>query len=64
LLAEEIERNVFDVFHAQGDADVLIVDTALELAMTNNVVIVGEDTDLLVIALYHIKSTHKVKWLF
>jgi len=58
-LARELERNGFDVYHAQGDADVLIVKTALQIAETSNVVIVGEDTDLLVIALYHIKSTHK-----
>ncbi len=39
--------------HARSDADVLIVQTALQSSKTVNTVLVGEDTDLLVLLLHH-----------
>ena len=44
--------------HAQGDADLIIVQTALQTAKNNSTVLIGEDTDLLVLALYHFKDEH------
>ena len=38
--------------HANGDADLLIVKTAVESARTNTTVLVGDDTDLLVLLCY------------
>ena len=47
-------------FFEQGDADVQIVSKALQLAEKKNTVLVGDDTDLLVLLLHHCKSTKKI----
>ena len=39
--------------HANGDADLLIVKTAVESARMSTTVLVGDDTDLLVLLCYH-----------
>ena len=39
--------------HADGDADLLIVQTAVEVARTRSTILVGDDTDLLVLLLFH-----------
>ena len=43
-----LEEDNFPTYHAEGDADVLIVKTAVESARERNTVLVGDDTDLLV----------------
>ena len=58
LLGSTLEQNGMQVRHAQGDADLLIVQTALQTAKNNSTVLIGEDTDLLVLALYHFKDEH------
>jgi len=42
-----------NVLHAQGDADTMIVDTAINLVRQNPTTVIGEDTDLLVLLLHH-----------
>ena len=59
MLSEAIEAKGHKVIHAQRDADVLIALTALKVAETRDVVAIGEDTDILVLLLYHITSDHK-----
>jgi len=51
LLSEYLEAIVCQVLHAQNDADHLIVDTAVVAAAESGspIVIIGEDTDLLVL---------------
>jgi len=52
LLCVELQHNGFRTKIADEDADVLIVTTAIEQAkydLNNNVIIIGNDTDLLVI---------------
>ena len=39
--------------HARSDADVLIIQTAIQSSSTANTVVVGEDTDLLILLLHH-----------
>ncbi|KAJ8050970.1 hypothetical protein HOLleu_04363 [Holothuria leucospilota] len=39
--------------HAEGDADVLIVQTAIESAESHQTIVVGDDTDLLVLLCFH-----------
>ena len=39
--------------HANDDADLLIVNTAVESARTSAMVLVGDDTDLLVLLCYY-----------
>lgn len=52
-LADTLERNGYSAIHAANDADVLIVKTAVAKAITVPTVLVGEDTDLLVLLLHH-----------
>ena len=53
LLSTKLCENGCTTINAKEDADVLIVQTALELANTCDVVLIGEDTDLLVCLYYH-----------
>ena len=53
LLGKQLEETEVKVHHAENDADVLIVQTALTQSATNEVVVIGEDTDLLILLLYH-----------
>ncbi len=45
------------VYHPAGDADVLIVQKAMEWSATTNTVLVGDDTDLLILLCYHASLT-------
>ena len=61
LLNDNLERAGCITYHATGDADVLIVQVAVESAKTNDTIIVGDDTDLLVLLLHHVDLTsHRV----
>jgi len=40
-------------FHGPGDADLLIVQKAVESATTTNTLLIGDDTDLLILLIYH-----------
>ena len=53
LLSAELEKNNRKTYHAPGDADLLIVQKAVQSATTSNTVLVGEDTDLIVLLCYH-----------
>ena len=53
LLSQFLENIGCETHHAPGDADVLIVKTAVESARTRSTVLVGDDTDLLVLLCYH-----------
>ena len=52
MLDEELSQIGCTVFHDTGDADCLIVKKTMESAAENNVVLVGDDTDLLVLLLH------------
>ena len=43
----------------EGDADVVIVRKAIELGEHDDVVIIADDTDILVLLVYHAHSTHQ-----
>ena len=53
MLAEQFSSSGFFVDHAHADVDLLIVKTALECAHSSNTVVIGDDTDLLVLLCYH-----------
>ena len=53
MLSSELEKNNCRTHHASGDADFLIVQKAVQSATTNNTVLVGDDTDLIVLLCYH-----------
>ena len=54
LLSRQLECTGSNVFMAKADADLLIVNKAIEAAETRNTVLVGDDTDLLVLLLHHL----------
>ena len=58
-----LQENGIHVQHATGDADLLIVRTAINYRETNDTVIIGEDTDFLVLMCYHY-DTHKHNLFF
>jgi len=45
-----------EIHEARGDADVLIVQTVLKSATEQETVLVGDDTYLLVLLIYHAKN--------
>jgi len=59
LLKQYLEQQGTTVCQAAGDADTLIVSTALKNAVEGSriVVMVAEDTDILVMLLYHSQAT-------
>ena len=59
LLSENLEHAGYSTRHAKGDADVMIVDTAISKARDQTTVLIGEDTDLPVMLLYHAEMDAK-----
>lgn len=53
MLSEELQKKNCETHHAAGDADLLIVLKAIESAATTDTVLVGDDTDLIVLLCYH-----------
>ena len=53
MLSKALQNVGCVTHHANGDADLLIVKTAVESARTSTTVLVGDDTDLLVLLCYH-----------
>ena len=53
FVSDKLERAGCSVDHAKDDADVLIVQTAVGSARSKDTVVIGDDTDLLVLLLYH-----------
>lgn len=53
LLSVHLEKSGCPVLHADDDADLLIVDTAVATGSASPIVVIGEDTDILVLLCYH-----------
>ena len=54
LLSETLMKLEFQIHHVKDDADCLIVKTTLDVGASSTTVLIGEDTDLLVLLLYHV----------
>lgn len=54
LLSDTLQSRGCTTILAEGDADLLIVQTAVASAKDMKTVLVGEDTDLLVLLCYHV----------
>ena len=54
-LSNKLERAGCSIDHATHDADVLIVQTAVGSAQTKDTVLIGDDTDLLILLLHHVE---------
>ena len=50
---DRIQQKGFDVIQAEGDADVDIVKTAINMSALRPTTLIGEDTDLLDLLLFH-----------
>ncbi|KAK6167145.1 hypothetical protein SNE40_021242 [Patella caerulea] len=55
MLGIEIAKAGGQVVHANGDADLDIVLEAVNTSLIHSTTVIGEDTDLLVLLLYHLK---------
>src|SRR5688572_4728875 len=53
FIADRLRQIGCHVIHAEGDADVHIVKAAVEMSSYKSTTLIGEDTDLLVLLLYH-----------
>ena len=49
------QKQGFETLNADGDADVLIVKTAVESANTEDTILVGDDTDLLILLAHYVR---------
>ena len=56
FLANYLEKKNLKTIQARGDADVLIVKTAIEQSKVSEVKLIGDDTDLLVLLLHHVNQ--------
>ena len=64
LIGENLQKEGFHVVHCKGDADLDIVKTAVLSAKVNATVVIGEDTDLLVLLCYYSKlEDHRIAQL-
>ena len=59
ILSSYLEEAGCTTTHARSDADVLIIQTAIQSSSTANTVVVGEDTDLLILLLHHANMDSK-----
>ena len=53
MLSTELEKSNSKTYHGPGDADLWIVQKAVQSATISKTVLVGEDTDLIVLLYYH-----------
>ena len=56
FLYQRLEQAGCEIHQASGETDVLIVQTALTSAAKQETVLVGDDTDLLLLLIYHAKN--------
>ena len=53
LLGERLQLSGCNIIHAPGDADLMIVQMAVQSAKSITTVLVGDDTDLLILLCHH-----------
>lgn len=58
-LAKRLNEKGVMALHAESDADLKIVMTALECAVTASTIVIGEDTDLLILLLHYSNESHE-----
>lgn len=51
MLATEIKEENMNAIHSAGDADLLIVQAAIKSAKSKPIVIIADDTDLVILLL-------------
>ena len=58
LLSSHLQQTDIVVINAEADADVQVAQTAIDSAASNDTVLVGDDTDLLILLCCNSKSTN------
>jgi hypothetical protein len=58
LLVQKLEKSNIEAIQSEGDADLLICQTAVDKADDYTVVVYGEDTDLLVLLCKERQTQH------
>ena len=56
MLGQSLEHVGCETRHADGDADVLSIETTVHSAMSCETTLVGDDADLLVLLCFHVKE--------
>jgi len=59
MVSDELRKINCTVVNAPGDADVLVVKTAVEQSVQRATTVIEEDTDLLVLLLYYARDVKK-----
>ena len=59
MLCEKLNEHDIRFKNAVDDADLLIVQTAVDCALSSEVIVIGEDTDLLVLLIHHVNQQCK-----
>ncbi|CAC5372508.1 unnamed protein product [Mytilus coruscus] len=59
MLCDKLKENDIRCKNATDDADLLIALTAVDCALSSEVVVIGEDTDLLVLLIHHVNQQCK-----
>lgn len=59
MLSTIHQTNGINVVKAEPDDDILVVQNAIELAVLNPVIVIGEDTDILVLLVHHYPKESK-----
>ena len=54
MLSSKLQEHGVKTLHAESDANLLIVQTAVDLAANSATTVAGEDTDLLVLLCLHV----------
>ncbi len=56
MVGQSLEHGGREIRHAKGDADLLIVETTVQSAMSCETTLVGDDMDLLVLLCFHVRE--------
>ena len=59
ILCEKLNEYDIRYKNAVDDADLLIAQTAVDCALSSEVIVIGEDTDLLVLLIHHVNQQCK-----
>ena len=59
MLCEKLNEHDTRYKNAIDDADLLIAQTAVDCALSSEVIVIGEDTDLLVLLIHHVNQQCK-----
>src|SRR6267154_730197 len=59
MLSDNFECAGWQEIHAHGDADLLITQTAVQASEQRDIVVIADDTDILILLCFHVKLENK-----